>query len=52
MNVSIWALRFWAYQVWRTVLEGALLEARSGQISAARSVFKYLMEHVPWYYLG
>jgi hypothetical protein len=35
-------------KVWRTVLEGALLEARSGRVRAARNVFKYLMEHVPW----
>lgn len=36
-------------KVWRTVLEGALLEARTGQIETARKVFKYLMTHVPWY---
>lgn len=36
-------------QVWRTVLEGALLEARSGNTDVARKVLKYLMTHVPWY---
>ncbi|CBN74834.1 conserved unknown protein [Ectocarpus siliculosus] len=35
--------------VWRTVLEGALLEARSGNTDVARKVLKYLMTHVPWY---
>ena len=35
-------------KVWRTVLEGALLEARSGEVSIARKVLKYLMTHVPW----
>ncbi|GBG29162.1 Pre-mRNA-splicing factor CLF1 [Hondaea fermentalgiana] len=34
---------------WRTILEGALLEARAGNIIVARKVFKYLMENVPWY---
>ena len=36
-------------KVWRTVLEGALLEARSGNVVMARRVLKYLMHHVPWY---
>jgi tetratricopeptide (TPR) repeat protein len=36
-------------KVWRTVLEGALLEARTGNYSMARRVLKYLMHHVPWY---
>jgi tetratricopeptide (TPR) repeat protein len=36
-------------KVWRTVLEGALLEARAGQLPTARRVFKYLMKHVSWY---
>ncbi len=35
--------------VWRTVLEGALLEARAGNQMKARRVLKYLMHHVPWY---
>jgi tetratricopeptide (TPR) repeat protein len=35
--------------VWRTVLEGALLEARAGNDVMARRVLKYLMHHVPWY---
>ena len=36
-------------KVWRTVLEGAMLESRAGRITVARKVFKYLMAHVPWY---
>lgn len=36
-------------KVWRTVLEGALLEARAGNHPMARRVLKYLMHHVPWY---
>jgi len=36
-------------KVWRTVLEGALLEARAGNTLTARRVLKYLMHHVPWY---
>jgi tetratricopeptide (TPR) repeat protein len=36
-------------KVWRTVLEGALLEARAGNVATARRVLKYLMHHVPWY---
>ena len=34
---------------WRTLLEGAQLEARSGHSDVARQVFGYLMENVPWY---
>lgn len=36
-------------KVWRTVLEGALLEARAGNDAVARKVFQYLIGHVPWY---
>lgn len=36
-------------KVWRTVLEGALLEGRAGNHAMARRVLKYLMHHVPWY---
>jgi tetratricopeptide (TPR) repeat protein len=36
-------------KVWRTVLEGALLESRAGNSDMARRVLKYLMHHVPWY---
>lgn len=36
-------------KVWRSVLEGALLEARAGNTLMARRVLKYLMHHVPWY---
>lgn len=36
-------------KVWRSVLEGALLEARAGNTVMARRVLKYLMHHVPWY---
>lgn len=36
-------------KVWRTVLEGALLESRAGNHEMSRRVLKYLMHHVPWY---
>jgi len=36
-------------KVWRTVLEGALFEARAGNSIVARRLLKYLMHHVPWY---
>lgn len=36
-------------KVWRTVLEGALLEARAGNDRVARKVFEYLIGCVPWY---
>ncbi|KAL3915949.1 MAG: hypothetical protein SGILL_005403 [Bacillariaceae sp.] len=36
-------------KVWRSVLEGALLEGRAGNDPMARRVLKYLMHHVPWY---
>ncbi|KAG7359705.1 expressed tetratricopeptide repeat protein [Nitzschia inconspicua] len=36
-------------KVWRSVLEGALLESRAGNDVMARRVLKYLMHHVPWY---
>jgi len=36
-------------KVWRSVLEGALLESRAGNTLMARRVLKYLMHHVPWY---
>lgn len=37
------------HKVWKTVLEGALVEARAGNVATARRVLKYLMHHVPWY---
>mmetsp|Transcript_11868 Transcript_11868/g.13801 ORF Transcript_11868/g.13801 Transcript_11868/m.13801 type:complete len:1213 (-) Transcript_11868:1358-4996(-) len=36
-------------KAWKTILEGALLEARAGNVLVARKVFKYLMRNVPWY---
>jgi len=36
-------------QSWRTVLEGALLEARAGETAMARRVFKFLLHAAPWY---
>jgi len=36
-------------KTWRTVLEGALMEARAGNTAVARKVFKFLMAKVPWY---
>ena len=35
--------------VWRTVLEGALLESRAGNIAVARRLLLALMQKVPWY---
>ncbi|KAL3802180.1 hypothetical protein HJC23_001724 [Cyclotella cryptica] len=35
---------------WKTMLEGALLEARAGKyLTVAREILKYLTHHVPWY---
>lgn len=36
-------------KTWRTILEGALFEARAGRSDVARKVFHYLMRNVPWY---
>ena len=36
-------------RVWRTLLEGGLMEARLGLLPTARRIFKYLMHHVSWY---
>jgi tetratricopeptide (TPR) repeat protein len=36
-------------KVWRTLLEGGLMEARLGNLATARRVFKFLMALVPWY---
>lgn len=32
---------------WKTILEGALMESRAGNIELARRILKYLMSHVP-----
>eukprot|EP00668_Euglena_longa_P003803 GGOE01004460.1.p1 GENE.GGOE01004460.1~~GGOE01004460.1.p1 ORF type:complete len:1251 (-),score=281.32 GGOE01004460.1:762-3953(-) len=32
---------------WKTILEGALLEARAGRLPIARKVFKYLIKNIP-----
>jgi len=34
---------------WKTMLEGALLEARAGKYKMARELLKYITFHVPWY---
>eukprot|EP01130_Rhizamoeba_saxonica_P003557 TRINITY_DN1490_c0_g1_i2.p1 TRINITY_DN1490_c0_g1~~TRINITY_DN1490_c0_g1_i2.p1 ORF type:complete len:770 (+),score=160.99 TRINITY_DN1490_c0_g1_i2:202-2511(+) len=34
---------------WRTIMEGGLLEARQGNVTVARKVFKYLISKVPSY---
>ena len=34
---------------WRTLLEGALLEARAARTDTARRIFKYLLQQAPWY---
>jgi tetratricopeptide (TPR) repeat protein len=36
-------------RTWKTIFEGALMEARAGNVSVARSIFQYLMHHVHWY---
>jgi hypothetical protein len=36
-------------KMWKSVLEGSLFEARTGNIAVSRRLFKYLMTHVPWY---
>ena len=36
-------------KVWKSVLEGSLFEARTGNIRISRKLFKYLMHLVPWY---
>jgi la-related protein 1 len=36
-------------QSWRTLLEGALLEARASQTATARRIFKFLLQQAPWY---
>jgi hypothetical protein len=36
-------------KIWRIVLEGALIEARAGNIDIAREFFGLLMEKIPWY---
>ena len=33
---------------WKTMLEGALMEGRDGQIDTARCIFEYLIENVSW----
>lgn len=36
-------------KVWRTVLEGALFEARVGNVAIARRALEYVCHYVPWY---
>ena len=36
-------------RMWKTMLEGALLESRAGNYGTAREFLKYLTHHVPWY---
>ncbi|KAH3762549.1 Pre-mRNA-splicing factor CLF1 [Pelomyxa schiedti] len=36
-------------KTWKTMLEGALLEARNGNITLARHIFRYLIRHAPWF---
>ena len=36
-------------RIWKSVLEGTLFEARTGNIAISRKLFKYLMKHVSWY---
>ena len=36
-------------RVWKSILEGALFEARDGKVETAREFLKYLITQVPWY---
>lgn len=36
-------------KVWKSMLEGSLFEARTGNIPISRKLFKFLINHVPWY---
>ena len=36
-------------KVWKSILEGAMLEARAGRLKVARELFKLLIQNVPWY---
>lgn len=36
-------------RVWRSILEGALFEVRTGEFVAARKIFQFLMQNVSWY---
>jgi tetratricopeptide (TPR) repeat protein len=42
-------VNFSCEKMWKTVFEGALMEARCGNLVAARSLLRYLMHHVHWY---
>lgn len=33
---------------WKVILEGALLEARAGNLLTSRRIFKYLIDSMPW----
>ncbi len=39
---------FFFFVSWKAVLEGALLEARAGNLPTARRVFKFLIDSMPW----
>jgi len=41
--------KFGIEKVWRTILEGAMMESRAGNDAIARRVLKYLMHSVAWY---
>eukprot|EP01038_Epipyxis_sp_PR26KG_P011499 gene11499-15404_t len=36
-------------KVWKSILEGSLFEARTGNIIISRKLFKFLIKHVSWY---
>src|SRR5262249_8219122 len=35
-------------KTWKVILEGALLEARAGNLQTSRRIFKYLIDSMPW----
>jgi la-related protein 1 len=36
-------------RTWKSILEGCMFEARIGNYSRAREIYKFLMSYVPWY---
>lgn len=36
-------------KIWRVLFEGAQIEYRAGETARARTLYSFLMDHVPWY---
>ncbi|CAM9266433.1 unnamed protein product, partial [Ectocarpus fasciculatus] len=36
-------------KIWRVLFEGAQIEYRAGETARARTLYNFLMDHVPWY---